>query len=155
MPTYRESHRTAEKLRENAAGMLELADFIEKRGVKLPDLPYISTESNYHVFLTENTYPTDEKGLLAWNNPTLNEEATAKKVKQFVAACGNVEKEFGDTELKVRKSFGTVKLTGTVNRQLVCTKKVVDKEWVPEYKVEGHYKEKVEWDCINPSLLAL
>lgn len=154
MPTYNECNRTAEKLRANAAGMLEMADFIEKRGVKLPDLPWIPSTRDFLIYLNVNEYPQNADGTQDYSNPVMNEEKTAAKIKEFVAACGKVEKEFMDKDLKVKKTFGAVSLTGTVNRQLVCTKKVVKKEWVPNTS-EGYWKEEVEWDCVNPSILAL
>lgn len=155
MPTYNECNRTAEKLRAKAAGMLEMADFIEKRGVKLPDLPWVTSNQDFTLYLNVNDYAQNEDGTQDWSNPVMDEEKTAKNIKEFVAACGKVEKEFGDNDLKVKKTFGAVSLTGTVNRTLVCTKKVVAKEWVEPYTVDGHFKEKVEWDCVNPSILAL
>ncbi len=153
MPTYRECNEAAERLRSHAAGMLDLADFIENKGVRLPSIPHVAKEMDYNVWLTSNDSGWNEE-TKQWES-TFNEFRTSANVLKFVKAIGTCEKKYVNDTLEIRKKFGSVVLEGNVKRDLVCTKKVVKEEWVEPRMEDGYFKREFEWTCEEVSLLGL
>jgi hypothetical protein len=150
VPTYKECNEQAQTLRERAAGLLELAAFIETEGVRLPDLPYIDREALIYVWLTKSDSYKDEDG--KWQS-RMNESGTKANIRRFLEAVGTCEKDYRGDRLEIKKRFGNVSLIGNVNREVACRKTEVKKVWVEPSK--GYFREEVEWDCDTPSLLAL
>ncbi len=153
MPTYRECSEAANRLRDQARGMLELADFIESRGVKMPSIPYVSSDRTFNVWLTESRSSFDRE-TNKWES-RLDEFGTTANILGFVKVLGSCKKEYVDAALKITKRFGAVILEGSADRKIVCKKKVVDRKWIEPSTHEGYYQETVEWECTTPSLLGL
>jgi len=134
---YSEVERTVNELRE-------LADFIEKNGVKMPHM-YLS--NTVHVTLTDTNYGQDENG--EWGS-TINEDETKQNVKKFLDAVGSCEKDYRDDRLVITKNFtcsDRKMLIGTVDRSIACKKKVVGKKFIKEHLVPSRFEEEVEWVC--------
>jgi hypothetical protein len=153
MATYRACAEMAYKLREQAADLETMADWIESEGVKLEDLPWMPSARTFQVWLTDSRSFKDEHGNY---QSELNKDATKANIRRFLRAVGSCDKQFENDKLRIRKVFGkTVILEGAVDRSIACKKIVKEKKWVEAQVIQGYYDEKVEWDCETPSLLAL
>lgn len=150
MGTYKECERLAADIRQRAADLELLAQFIETEGVKLPSLPWMSRNESHTVWLTESSSYRDVYG--DWRSK-VDEPATKQNVKKFLDVVGNCDKEYTDHSLVITKKIGsTVSIKGTMDREAICKKIVKKREYV-KHTSDGYWKEDVEWDCETPSLI--
>jgi len=107
-----------------AESLLALADFYEAH----PEVPLPCPELNNYSLDTK-----DDAALLA------------KALRTF-------EKRYSDSLLIVAKKFGLIELRFFLNRDSVCTSRVVGVETIPAQFIEARTipartKEILEWDC--------
>lgn len=129
-------YKTAQNM---AAGLRNLADFIEEHGVELPsEYGWSDPDVRLTIYATSNA----EKAKLAM-----------RRAARAMAKQGIVRKEYGETGVVLRQSFGPhVHLNVRSSREAVCTKRVVEIQRVPKQayvEIPGEFidKEVVEWDC--------
>ena len=73
---------------------------------------------------------------------------SADELAQAARTLGTVEKfTIGDALYGIRRTFGALRLQIIVDRAVVCTRRVVGIEEVPETVTPAHTREIVEWDC--------
>jgi hypothetical protein len=149
MATKEDVIEAVENLDSLIADLKQLRHFLDTEGQLLPSVPWISPYETYNVWLTSSESYRDEDG--NWKSK-IDEDKTKQNIKEFLAAVGNCEKEYSGPTLTIQKKFGKVTLEGNVNREVVCTKRVVKREFV-EHKEPGYWREDYEWDCNEPSLL--
>lgn len=122
---------------ELVAGLRQLADFIEAKGVELPISYYPS------VKLMDFVYDSRTRGT------AVQQMGRAAKT---MAPC---EKTWEPDYLNLKRKFGRlVELELSTNRRNVCERRVVGVEEVPERVIPASTREIVEWDCA-PALLAV
>lgn len=129
------------------ADLRALADFYERpESIELPK-PYLTFTEYVNVYdYTKPDYPLDY-------------EASKAKLKRFVRALGSCEKNWGSSDLSVTKRIGKIRLNFLVNREAVCTKKVVGTKKRPKtayVEIPNEYVEEevVEWVCDDVALLS-
>jgi hypothetical protein len=106
--------------------------------------------------LDEVSYQGIELGTWVYGSGANEDEkrkSALKGLRSLVRKMGKCEKDWSDNYLTVIKKFGIHKISASVYRQTICTRKVVGKEHVPEYRVAAHERDIVEWECSDPSLL--
>jgi hypothetical protein len=87
----------------------------------------------------------------------IDKQATLSKIRRYTRILKGmgcrIEKDFSEQNMKVYATFESgLKITVMANREAVCKKKVVGKEWVAPSG--GYEREIVEWDCEPVSILA-
>lgn len=140
--------REVARLRQHARDIQELARWLLENGEKLDEVPYASLHTTGTLYCTEYKDGAYDE---------IDIEKSKKNISKIARVFGTADKEFNYDSLDVTKKFGkgdTVKLRATVNREAVCTKKVVKKTYV-KHTSDGYWSEEVEWDCTTPSILAL
>ena len=70
--------------------------------------------------------------------------AGAQELARLMAPC---EKDWSESLLTLRRSFGPVHLVSHHWRTEVCTRRIVGTTWVEEKIIPAHRQEVVEWDC--------
>jgi hypothetical protein len=139
MPKYKTVDMQVAELRE-------LADFIEKVGVTLPDY-YMTNTLN--VYLTETNYARDEKS--GEYETTIDEQGTKQNIKKFLDAVGSCDKDYRDDRLVISKNFecndAHRMIVGTVDRSVACKKVVKGTKFIKEHLIPSRFEEEVEWVC--------
>jgi hypothetical protein len=122
---------------ELAAGLRELADFVDAHGVELPTFTLNST----YNFLYDD-----------YNGRTAKEKA--RICAKTLAKGGRADKNFEGNYLELSRNFGPIKVEFNVAREQVCNKRVVEVIEHPKRVIKAWKEEVVEWDCIDPLLKA-
>ena len=125
-----------ESARELAAGLRELADFVEVNGPKIPG--NIDIISGYN-FVYDDWQP--------------NGKTARDKMREIALTLGSAEKKFDGEYFELRKMFGPFTLIFNMNRKKICERKVVGVEHVEEKVIPAYDREIVEWVC-EDSILA-
>jgi hypothetical protein len=127
---------------ELAADLRELADFIERKGHKLP----ISLYSP--ITISEYIYKDDDKG-----------RSQKEQMVRIAKTLGKADKEFGSDTFKLVRNMthGHVRVRFETSRESVCTKKLVKTEKVPKQvfvTIPNEFEDKpiYEWECTEPLL---
>lgn len=137
MPKYKQVQDDVAKLRE-------LADFLEKNGVAMPD--YWLSHST-HISLTETNYGRGDND--EWET-TIDEDGTKRNIKKFLDAVGPCEKDYREDRLQITTTYkhdGSRMFTGMVDRSIACKKVVKGKKFIKEHLVPSRFEEEVEWVC--------
>jgi len=135
---YKERDRLVAELRE-------LADFIEERGLMLPNTyhhPQIS------LYLTETDYVRNDE--TNEYESTLNETRTKQNLKRALDAFGTCDKEYTDKRIAIEKKFecsGRTMIRATVDRSLACKRVVVGQKLEQAVFVPAKMVDEVEWQC--------
>lgn len=129
------------KAQEIARGLHEFADFIAEHGHKLP-ISDLNLKFDDFVF---DDYKYEDRRHL---------RTAREKMRLLALTLTPVEKVYNGEWFDLRKRFGPVVLEFTVNRSVVCEKKVVGVEEVPERVLAAHTREIIEWECNDPILKA-
>jgi hypothetical protein len=135
---YKERDRLVAELRE-------LADFIEERGLMLPNT-YHSPEIN--LYLTDTDYVRNAE--TDSYESVLNEPKTKQNLKRTLDALGSCEKEYTDERIAIEKKFecsGRVMIRATVDRSLACKRVVVGQKLEQAKFVPAKLVDEVEWQC--------
>lgn len=139
MPKYSEVDKYVSELRE-------MADFIEKNGVRMPDFYMTNT---LHISLTETTYDRDE--ITGEYETKINEIETKQTIKKLLDCLdGHIDKDYRDDRLIITKKFShgdRNMIVGTVDRSVACKRKVTGKKFIKEHLVPSRFEEEVEWVC--------
>lgn len=138
MPKYSKVENTVAELRE-------LADFIEKNGVKLPDYWFTHTVS---VSLTETDYIRDDA--TGEYETIIKEHETKQNIKKFLEAVGSCEKDYRDDRIRIAKKYtstGRDMIVGTADRSIACKKVVKGTKLIPATLIQARVEEEVEWVC--------
>jgi len=133
-----------EDVKNTVTQLREMADFLEKNGVKLPDGLWVSVGE--WMNLTDTTYEDGET--------KINEEGTKENIRKFLEAVGECEKDYSDDRIVIIKRFsdGSSMLRGEVDRSVMCKRVVVGQKVIPAR--EEQTVDEVEWVCAeNVSLL--
>lgn len=118
--TTQEKQTTDEKRAARLSGMQELVYFLQANS-NVP-LPY---------FGSLNSFPNDDES-----------------VSEIARSMKPVDKDTSQSYFTLTKTFdGGVKLSVNWTRDAVCERIVIGTEEVPEYKVEAHTRDIVEWKC--------
>lgn len=102
-------------------GLRQLADFLEQHEV----IPVPEFERSIMVFIE-----------------------SAEAFKTYARHMGHAHKDFVEEWIQLRKTFGPITYTLTMERAKICTKTVIGMRDVP-----AHQEEIVEWSC-SDSILA-
>lgn len=127
------------RAQEIARGLHEFADFIAENGHKMPvnDL-----NMKFDDFVFDDYKYEDRRHL----------RTAREKMRLLALILAPVEKVYNGEWFDLRKKFGPVTLEFTVNRAIVCERKVVSVEEVPEKLIPAYTREIVEWECNDPIL---
>src|SRR4249919_1260242 len=139
MPKYKTVDMQVAELRE-------LANLIERVGVRLPDY-YMTNTLN--LYLTSTDYKRSEES--GEYETTINEIETKQNIKKFLDAVGSCEKDYRDDRLVISKPFtcnpARNMIVGTVDRSVACKRVVTGKKFVKEHLVPSRFEEEIEWVC--------
>jgi len=127
---------------ELVAGLRELADFLENKGVGLP----ITYRMTYNAYV--NKYREDEVG-------EVDEKATKEELRRIAKILGDCEKRYGSYDFTLTKKFGKyVQMLFNGSREAVCEMKIVGYKEVEEreYVVVGRKQEPVYETICKPLL---
>jgi len=131
---------------KQVAELRELANFIEKVGVALPDY-YLTTTLN--LYLTATDYKRNEES--GEYETTINEIETKQNIKKFLDAVGSCEKDYRDDRLVITKPYTCNPtrnmITGTVDRSVACKKVVKGRKFIKEHLVPSRFEDEIEWVC--------
>jgi hypothetical protein len=115
------------------AGLRELADFIEQRGLELP------IDANFLPSLTVYLYDTPD--------------GTAReKMRKVARNIGHARKGTLPGFYDLQRDFGPVSLLFTAPRGAVCQRIVTGTKQIEEQVIPAHEEEIVEWICDDPIL---
>ena len=140
--TYKEAAEYAAKLRE-------LADFIEKNGVKLPSVSITTTAT---CWLTVTNYTRDEDGEYT---TVIKEDETKQNIKKFLDAVGTCKKDYSDDKIVIEKeyktpsvhTYGRVMIKGTVDRSVACKKVKTGVKLEQATFIPAKIVDEYEWQC--------
>ena len=65
----------------------------------------------------------------------------------IVASCKPLTKSVWGGSIKLTKTLDFGSVSFLIAQGEVCERKVVGREWIPEYKQEAHFQDQVEWEC--------
>lgn len=79
-------------------------------------------------------------------------EDTKENAALHLRALGSCRKDYSDSLMYMRKSFGPITLQYLFDRDTVCVRRVVGQKKVeacviPERVIHEHMEDIVEWDC--------
>ena len=65
----------------------------------------------------------------------------------IIKNCHKLEKTSSNGYVSLIKSLDFTKLNFRIAQGEVCERKVVGQKFVPEYKVDAHFQDQVEYEC--------
>ena len=122
---------------ELVSSLRELADFIEDRGLELPEL---TVEVRSYVSEYE---PKNYRTIPGYGKQVMRRAARAMKP---------VEKLHESSSFRLRRKFGSIALTLSTSREQICRKVAVTKVAMPEQVIPAYEREVAEWVCDDPIL---
>ena len=114
--------------KQYAESLKLLAEFYDDVPDDFP-VPYVANSFNCYIKVFNNK---------------AEQLAQAIKVTQIL---GGIEKEYFDNFAYLKRKFGELELQFVLDRDAVCTRKVVGTKVVPEQTLPARIEEIVEWDC--------
>lgn len=122
---------------ELVAGLRELADFIEAKGLQLPSMD---------VKATAWVYGYDPK---TYQDNPVRAHLTMRKAAKTL---GVAQKQYSNNYFDLIRKFGPIKLEITTPRRNICERKVVGTREIEEQVIPARIEEIVEWECYDPLL---
>jgi len=134
------------KDRDNlVAGLRELADFVEDRGIELPIDISVSATAYMPYYSRKNRK--------SYN--AISEKEKKAIVKQLIRVMKPVKKEYHGNYFTITRLFGKIKFSLSVDRGVVCKKVPTGNKIIHAARyVEEIVEEEVEWVCTDPILKA-
>lgn len=119
------------------ASLRELADFVERKGLELPELDVSAT-----------AWPSDYDPT-TWQTVEGRGRKIMRRVAKALAPCF---KDYNGDYFSLARKFGVISLKITTSRNKVCERKVVGFKEIPERVLPAMTEEVVEWVCTDPIL---
>jgi hypothetical protein len=122
---------------ELVAGLRELADFIEEKGLQLPELT-----------VEVRSYVSDYEP----KNYTISTGYGKQVMRKAAIAMKPVEKIHDSYSFRLKRTFGSIVMQVSTSREAVCRKVSVTKVEMPEQVIPAYVREVPEWVCTDPLL---
>lgn len=122
---------------ELVSSLRELADFIEDKGLELPELD-VRIQGIVYKW-SPSSFESDD-------------DRPRRVMRQAAKALGHAQKNHGSYYFDLTRKFGCIKLEISTPRENICEKVVVGKKVIPAYSSPEKIVDEIEWVCGDPLL---